>query len=67
MGARVYGTGDAFRAVLSEAKQDAAIDVIRKAPARLVSITPVRATLEDYFLAKLGEPHGAATEVGVQR
>lgn len=67
LGAKVYGTGDAFRAVLSEAKQDAAIDAVRKASARLVSITPVRATLEDYFLAKLGEPHGASTEVGVQR
>ena len=67
LGAKVYGTGDAFRAVISEAKQDAAIDAIRKAAARLVSITPVRATLEDYFLAKLGEPHGASTEVGVQR
>ncbi len=66
LGGRTHGTGDAFRAVLLEAKQDAAIDAIRRAGARLVSITPVRATLEDYFLAKLGEnpvPDGT----GVQR
>jgi ABC-2 type transport system ATP-binding protein len=55
LGGKTHATGNAFRAELPEAKQDAAIDVIRRAGARLVSITPVRATLEDYFLARLGE------------
>jgi ABC-2 type transport system ATP-binding protein len=66
LGGRTHGTGDAFRAVLPEAKQDAAIDAIRRAGARLVSITPVRATLEDYFLAKLGEV-AVPDDAGVQR
>jgi len=55
LGGKSHGTGETFRAVLPLEKQDAAIDGIRRAGARLVSITPVRATLEDYFLAKLGE------------
>lgn len=55
LGAKIHATGDAFRAVLPETKQDAAIDAIRRNGARLISITPVRATLEDYFLEKLGK------------
>jgi ABC-2 type transport system ATP-binding protein len=55
LGAKTHAAGDAFRAVVPETKQDAAIDSIRRAGARLISITPVRATLEDYFLEKLGQ------------
>jgi ABC-2 type transport system ATP-binding protein len=54
LGAKPHGTADTFRAVLPERTQEAAIDAIRRANCRLVSVTPVRATLEDYFLAKLG-------------
>lgn len=53
LGAKIHAAGDAFRAVLPEMKQDAAMDSIRRAGARLISVTPVRATLEDYFLEKL--------------
>jgi len=42
-------------AVLPERSLDAALDVLRKNQARLTSVTPVRATLEDYFLARIGE------------
>jgi hypothetical protein len=55
LGAKIHAAGDAFRAVLPETKQDAAIDSIRRTGASLISITPVRATLEDYFLEKLQE------------
>jgi len=54
MGAEVHATGEAIRAVLSDASLDAAIDAIRHAKARLISVTPVRTTLEDYFVAQLG-------------
>ena len=53
LGAECYITGDTARAVLAEEKQDAAIDALRREKLRLVSITPVRATLEDYFLQNL--------------
>jgi len=55
MGAEVHATGEAIRAVLPDANLDAAIDAIRRAKARLISVTPVRTTLEDYFVAKLEE------------
>jgi ABC-2 type transport system ATP-binding protein len=54
LGAECRETASLVRAVLSESKLDAAIDAIRQARGRLISVTPVRATLEDYFLQKLG-------------
>ena len=53
LGAECHLSGDTMRAVLAEDKQDAAIDALRREKLRLVSITPVRATLEDYFLQNL--------------
>jgi ABC-2 type transport system ATP-binding protein len=55
LGARCHATGDVVRAVLPERSLDAALEVLRKSQARLTSVTPVRATLEDYFLARIGE------------
>lgn len=54
LGGKVHATGDTFRTVLPEEKTDAAIDALRKSGAKLVSINPVRLTLEDFFLQKLG-------------
>jgi hypothetical protein len=45
--------GDTTRAVISEQNQDAAIEAVRRDNLRLVSVTPVRASLEDYFMAQL--------------
>src|SRR5919109_197743 len=57
LSADCHVTGDTVRAVLPEDKQDAAIDALRREKLRLVSITPVRATLEDYFLQNLKTEH----------
>ncbi len=46
--------------MLSEANQDAAIEALRRERLRLVSVTPVRTSLEDYFLQKL-QPANAPT------
>jgi ABC-2 type transport system ATP-binding protein len=54
LGGECYVTANLVRAALTEAQLDPAIDAIRRAQGRLVSVTPVRATLEDYFLQKLG-------------
>src|SRR5262245_1320437 len=48
-----HTTGQSSRAVIEEADLDAAIDAVRRAGARLVSVTPVLGTLEDYFLKKI--------------
>jgi ABC-2 type transport system ATP-binding protein len=53
LGAECHVTGDTVRAVLSEANQDAAIEALRRERLRLVSVVPVRTSLEDYFLQKL--------------
>jgi len=46
-------TGDTVRAVLPEKHQDAVIDLLRREKLRLNSITPVRTSLEQYFVEKL--------------
>ena len=69
LGAELHRTGDMGRALLPEAQLDAAIDALRRAGARLVSVTPVRATLEEYFVQKLAQPGmklGGAGEAAAQ-
>ena len=51
--AECHVTGENVRAVLPEANQDAAIDALRREQLRLVSMVPVRTSLEDYFLEKV--------------
>ena len=53
LGAECHVTPDTVRAVLSDDNQDAAIDALRRERLRLISITPVRTTLEQYFVEKL--------------
>jgi ABC-2 type transport system ATP-binding protein len=48
-----YVTGDTVRTVIPEQDQDAAIDALRRDRLRLISVVPVRASLEDYFVQKL--------------
>jgi ABC-2 type transport system ATP-binding protein len=61
MGCECHSTGQSVRAVLPQAELDAALDAIRHAHGRIVSVAPIRASLEDYFLEKLGE--ASAVEV----
>jgi ABC-2 type transport system ATP-binding protein len=61
LGAECHVTGDTVRAVLAESQQDAAIDALRREHIRLIAITPVRTSLEEYFVAKL---QGAGTTAG---
>jgi ABC-2 type transport system ATP-binding protein len=53
LGADWHTSGDTVRAILGDDKQDAALEILRRERLRLVSLIPVRATLEDYFLEKL--------------
>src|SRR6266542_1899308 len=47
--------GEVVRALLPERSLEAVLAALRKSQARLISVTPVRATLEDYFLERVGE------------
>ncbi|HET9409475.1 MAG TPA: ABC transporter ATP-binding protein [Candidatus Sulfotelmatobacter sp.] len=53
LGGECHVTGETTRAVLPETKQDAAIDALRRERLRLVSIIPLRTSLEAYFVEKV--------------
>jgi ABC-2 type transport system ATP-binding protein len=57
LGAECHVSGDTVRAVISEANQDTALEALRRERLRLISVTPVRSSLEDYFIEKL-QPAG---------
>jgi ABC-2 type transport system ATP-binding protein len=46
--------GDTARATLPENQLDAALELLRRNSAQLISAMPVRSTLEDYFIERLG-------------
>ena len=60
LGADCHVTGDTVRAVIPENRQDAAIDVLRREHLRLIAVTPVRRSLEEYFVEKLQHAETAA-------
>ena len=51
--AECHLTGETVRATLPENQQDAAIDALRRERLRLIAITPLRTSLETYFVEKL--------------
>src|SRR5216683_8166571 len=53
LGAECHVTGDTVRAIIAENQQDAVIDALRRERLRLIALTPVRASLEAYFVEKL--------------
>ena len=53
LGAECHVAGDRVRAVIAETQQDAVIDALRRERLRLIAITPVRTSLEAYFVEKL--------------
>jgi ABC-2 type transport system ATP-binding protein len=53
LGADCHVTGDTVRAVLPEEKQEAALEALRRERLQLISLIPVRTSLEDYFVAQL--------------
>jgi ABC-2 type transport system ATP-binding protein len=53
-------TGDTVRATVREANLDAAIDALRREGLRIISVNPVRTSLEEYFVRKLKSSEVAA-------
>jgi ABC-2 type transport system ATP-binding protein len=53
LGAECRISGDTVRAILPEKQQDAVIDALRRERIRLIAITPLRTSLETYFVEKL--------------
>jgi ABC-2 type transport system ATP-binding protein len=63
LGAECHVTGDTVRAVLDEAQQDSALEVLRRERLRLISLIPVRTSLEDYFVSQV-QPASSSKGVG---
>jgi len=53
LSAECHVSGETVRAVIAESQQDAAIDALRRERRRLISVTPLRTSLEQYFVEKL--------------
>lgn len=53
-----------MRAVLPRDKQEQALEALRRENLRLVSVTPVRRSLEDYFVAQLKPATASAPAPG---
>ncbi len=53
LGAECRVTGDTVRGLVAEASQDAALEVLGREHLHLISLTPVRSSLEDYYMQKL--------------
>ncbi|MCU1287114.1 MAG: transporter, ATPase subunit [Acidobacteriales bacterium] len=56
LGGKCHVAAEIVRAVLEKSNLDAAIDAVRRAKAELISVTPVQATLEDFFLERIAQP-----------
>ncbi len=53
LGAECHVAADTVRVIIDENQQDAVIDALRRERLRLISLTPVRTSLETYFVEKL--------------
>ena len=53
LGEDCHVTGDTVRAVLPEGNQEAALEALRREQLRIISLIPVRTSLEEYFVRKL--------------
>ncbi len=63
LGAACHMSGETMRAVVPEAQQEAALEILRQERLRIVSLTPVRSSLEEYYLQKVNaaaQPAGGA-------
>ena len=58
LNAECHVTRETVRAILPEQNQDAALDGLRRERLQLISLTPVRTSLEEYFVAQV-QPNGA--------
>jgi ABC-2 type transport system ATP-binding protein len=56
LGAEALISGAVVNAVLPEEQQDAALEVLRTERLKLISLTPVRNSLEEYYIQKISPP-----------
>jgi ABC-2 type transport system ATP-binding protein len=57
LSSQVHRSADFWRAVVADSDVFASVELIRRNGGTLVSVTPVRETLEDYFFERLNAPN----------
>jgi ABC-2 type transport system ATP-binding protein len=62
LGAEARVSGDMVNAVLPEKHQDEALEVLRRERLKLISLTPVRRSLEEYYIQKMRPTEGLKEE-----
>jgi ABC-2 type transport system ATP-binding protein len=68
LGADCHVAGDTVRAVLDAGQQEVILETLKREKLRLISVIPVRTSLEEYFVAQLGTDTSAGvTQVGGQQ
>lgn len=60
-------SGDTGRAEIRDSQLDAALDALRGEHCRLISVNPVRGTLEEYFLEQMNAPGAPSTKSSSQK
>jgi ABC-2 type transport system ATP-binding protein len=63
LGAEARVSGTMVNAVLAEEQQDAALEVLRREHLKLISLIPVRRSLEEYYIQKLRPVANQAEEI----
>ena len=64
LGGTSHASGGSFQVELPEKQMDAVIDAIRRNGGKLISVTPVRVTLEQFFLEKLEDEDATPIPAG---
>jgi ABC-2 type transport system ATP-binding protein len=62
LGAEARVSGNIVNAVLPEEQQDAALEVLRRERLKLISLTPVRRSLEEYYIQNMRPIEGPKEE-----
>ncbi len=62
-GAECKAHGQTAHAILPVARLDRVLEIIRNHGGQVISVTPLRSTLEDYFIEQIGEKPQSAMEV----
>ena len=63
LGAEGRISGDTARAVIDASRLDAAIDLLRRERCRLISVNPLRGTLEEYFVQQMAPSNTTVTPI----
>jgi ABC-2 type transport system ATP-binding protein len=62
LGTETQISGDTVRAEIADSQLDAAIDGLRREHCRLISVNPLRGTLEEYFMQQMNAPGTGSAE-----